>query len=737
TPAYAATSTTNHIKINIYDSTNLDTMLETCDQIKQNQEQNHTYTDESYEKLMEACEKGLSMLDCLENAEQNNADASECGDIDEEKDNIEDAINELETAPTNPTNPNNPTKPTPPNTGTWTIKLFNITYQLPILPFIMLSFATLLTIGLTIYLTRKRIMEKGIGGVRIKNPWTKDSYERVYEGKLVRKHESDPLTEIIDVSQIVRKYRIKFVLWHTIPVSAIILAFFVFLFATAPIKAQTPTPLPTLDETAIATVSDVIININKKNETADPIERSTTITTTVTTENETGYTLSAKLNTDQDTTDAVSAGITTELNAEELSTTAVEIYSSDDDTSPDTQNHTLFVTAPANIANGVYTLSITYETEDNEIPEPPATDPPSGYQVKTTAIVPNFASTIAPSGNGSGTNGPQFSISGSGFGAAPTVTIGGQPCTSVSVDSTGTAITCTGPVSGMTDGEKRVFINGVDAGDNYTVWYSSYNFPTMQSLTTATCSTTPTVYRDIRDSQLYYVAKLADNKCWQIDNLRYKPNGDTIGTNQAGFSATQVWTGYLTQNGASSSTSPNQDSAKYVDPIQKTYCYNNTDKPTENISKCGLLYNFYTATAGTGVQSIDAAGTQATGSICPANWRLPTTTSTASGPGNGTSFDYADFAVLNASMNAGTLTTGNTAGSYYSNWRPSGAFHGVFSGYWYSSFNNQGSIGYFWSSSVRNSSGARYLDFSSSYVHPGDDSLLRNYGFGVRCVVGL
>jgi len=385
---------------------------------------------------------------------------------------------------------------------------------------------------------------------------------------------------------------------------------------------------------------------------------------------------------------------------------------------------------PADVYNGTVLITI-----DANTPPPPEPTPPPSYTTKATSIVPNFASTTTPSGNGTGTNGPQFSIVGTGFGTTPTVTIGGQPCTDVTVNSTGTAMTCTGPVTGMSDGEQRVVINGTDAGDNYTVWYSSYAFPTLQSLTaTGTCQGTaaaPVIYRDSRDSQLYYVAKLADNKCWMLDNLRYKPNGDTSGTVTAGFAATQVAnTGsYLTADGSTSSTGTNLDSPKYIDPIAETsngICSNNTGKSAQNISKCGLLYNFYTATAGTAPQSQTTQGSTASGSICPVNWRLPT------------GYDVnGDFAILNGSMNAGSLAAGSTSTGtgYYENWQSSGAWRGLFSGLYSNAFGNQGSSGCYWSSSVFSATNGYFAYFDASYVYPGMSYYNRLYGFAVRCVL--
>jgi len=385
---------------------------------------------------------------------------------------------------------------------------------------------------------------------------------------------------------------------------------------------------------------------------------------------------------------------------------------------------------PFNKLGGKYATTITYTAVGEELPEPiPA--PSLDFITKTTAIVPNFASTIAPSGNGAGTNGPQFSIYGSGFGSSPIVTIGGKPCTDVIVNSTGTVMTCTGPVSGLLDGEQRTVINGTDAGNDYAVWYTSFNFPTLQSLTTAgTCLGTaanPVIYRDSRDSQLYYVAKLLDNKCWMLDNLKYKPNGDTSGTVTPNFSATQVASagGYLTQNGTSTSTYPNQDSAKYIDPISVAYCRGKTDISPQNITKCGLLYNFYTATAGTASQSQTTQGSIASGSICPANWHLPTGYNTSS-----------VFSALDIAYGGNGDYQISTPAQLATLWHHTGAWRGVFTGYYNSAFSNQGISGFssYWTSSVYNAASAYRVLFATDYVYPGTANAYRYNGLGVRCV---
>jgi uncharacterized protein (TIGR02145 family) len=391
-------------------------------------------------------------------------------------------------------------------------------------------------------------------------------------------------------------------------------------------------------------------------------------------------------------------------------------------TSPTLQNNqtTVYYAAATDLTtrSGMYKTAITYTAIGEEIPDPPAPTPPPNMATKTTRIVPNFASTATPSGNGTGTNGPQFSFYGSGFGANPVVTIDGKPCTDVVVNSAGTAMTCTGPVADMTDGEKRTFINGADAGNDYTVWYSSYSFPTLQSLTSATCDATPTIYRDARDSQLYFVAKLLDNKCWMLDNLKYKPNGDSTGTVTANFSATQV---------ADTGASLDYDVPNFIDPIaQPAYCYNSPNMSTYHITKCGLLYNFFTATAG--VDKTTTTG-EATSSICPTHWRLPS--------GYNASGDFGALDVKYGGTGEG-YQSGNPV-QISTLWSRLGAFFIVFSGSYGggSSFSGQGNIAWFWSSSMRSTTYSAYtLRIGSSFVSAGTDNYYRFYGLALRCVIG-
>ena len=165
-----------------------------------------------------------------------------------------------------------------------------------------------------------------------------------------------------------------------------------------------------------------------------------------------------------------------------------------------------------------------------------------------------------------------------------------------------------------------------------------------------------------------------------------------------------------------------------------SYCYG--DSIQSSYTKCGYLYNWYAATAGNGTYSIDAEGTNVADSICPTGWRLPSATSDGTSPtASGTSFVTADFPVLNASMNAGSLTSGSDNSSYYTGWQFDGDWSGVFSGSWYSSFSGLDHFGDYWSSTASSSTVVWGLGIlSSTHVYPGSSNADKNVGSATRCV---
>lgn len=333
------------------------------------------------------------------------------------------------------------------------------------------------------------------------------------------------------------------------------------------------------------------------------------------------------------------------------------------------------------------------------------------------------------------------------------VTIGGTACTSTSISDN--TISCRLPSkSASTDGYAiDLTANNIEFDShNFTVRYfnpsrtetigsSTTSNITMQNFTQSNCNAMTVgqvvSLTDSRNNQTYRVKKMQDKKCWMVDNLKYAGEANTDLANvdgTYGLVYNNESSKFNTVDGTSTQSSTNSDKAFYNNPMSASYCYGTSIQ--SSYTKCGYLYNWYAATAGTGTYATSTRGTNVSGSICPTGWRLPSASSDGStATGNGTSSTAADFPVLNTSMNAGSLTSGSTTSSYYANWQFTGAWSGVFSGDRYSGFVGQGSGGYYWSSTATSSAVARYLSFSSSFVNPGNSNRSKYYGFAVRCVL--
>ena len=192
----------------------------------------------------------------------------------------------------------------------------------------------------------------------------------------------------------------------------------------------------------------------------------------------------------------------------------------------------------------------------------------------------------------------------------------------------------------------------------------------------------PTVtLTDTRDNNTYTVSKLADGKCWMTQNLRIA--GKTITPADS-----NVTTSYTIPASSPSGFIAHDTSNAYVDSD-------------------GGLYNWYTATAGTGTQSMSSGNT--TNSICPKGWRLPTGGS--SGEFQTLYNNYNSLSALRSSPVHLTLSgdVGNST--------PYG----------------RGSYGRYWSSTAHSSGNAYLIYLAASNVYPAYN-IGTYFGFSVRCV---
>ena len=188
---------------------------------------------------------------------------------------------------------------------------------------------------------------------------------------------------------------------------------------------------------------------------------------------------------------------------------------------------------------------------------------------------------------------------------------------------------------------------------------------------------------DTRDNNTYTVSKLADGRCWMTQNLRIA--GKTLTPTDS-----DVTTNYTIPASSLSGFSAYDTSNAYVD-------------------NDGGFYNWYTATAGTGIQALSTQYYNTSVSICPKGWRLPT-------GGNNGEFEvlydnyYSSSALRSNPINL-TLS-GNVA---------------------ISSRGGQGSYGEYWSSTVYSSGGAYDLSLNAS--NAGFASYYdKTNGFSVRCI---
>ncbi len=212
--------------------------------------------------------------------------------------------------------------------------------------------------------------------------------------------------------------------------------------------------------------------------------------------------------------------------------------------------------------------------------------------------------------------------------------------------------------------------------------------PSMQEFSCSTLSVGDTIkLRDARDNKEYMVRKLADRKCWMTQNLRLI--NKTISSADSNLPSGETYT-VPASNLSSLTTSYNTNSA-YLD------------------STHGGYYNFYTATAGWGTDSVASGNSPK--DICPKGWHLPT------GGSSG------EFQELYNKYNSSTLMQGD----------PGFALSGYITD---GSFSNQESHSYSWSSSVYDTDRGYSLALSSSTVGPANNSP-KYRGFPVRCVANM
>ena len=264
---------------------------------------------------------------------------------------------------------------------------------------------------------------------------------------------------------------------------------------------------------------------------------------------------------------------------------------------------------------------------------------------------------------------------------------------------------------------------------------------TMQGMDSTVCANTtqletPLDVIDIRDGEIYKISKLADERCWLIDNLRLDLTDATVinTLSSANTNASDVILGYLKNGGGTTSDqyptaglSGTEWSSSYSYSVPQAVARfkdNTTTSYGLGSGKVGVYYNYCAASAGSYCWG---NGTSSTGSpstdpnpdsyrdidadICPTNWHLP---------------DYNGE--YTAQLSAYPNQTATDSSSYQYN------FSTPLSGY-ISSGSSQyglGTGGYFWSSTWGNSHSMNNRYVNATGVGNGNNG--RNDGRSVRCI---
>ncbi len=258
-----------------------------------------------------------------------------------------------------------------------------------------------------------------------------------------------------------------------------------------------------------------------------------------------------------------------------------------------------------------------------------------------------------------------------------------------------------------------------------------------------------TALTDERDGNTYAVAKLADGKCWTIENLRLDDSAELSSTNthNPSLPLTNSWW-YSSANDSDTKPTSNHLSAT-TDPTAIAWCNTNSSNcndqsmlatnnttlftnntassysASSNVYSYGNYYNWYSATAGHGKHTIDSTQYIAPGDICPAGWHLPTGGSATA------EFRALDVAMGGTGASQFTAEASNRWRTYPNNFVYSGYVRG-------SSFYSRNSEGYYWSSSATpNGFGVYHLYLYNSSVNPVSDDYNKRNGRMVRCVAGV
>ncbi len=299
--------------------------------------------------------------------------------------------------------------------------------------------------------------------------------------------------------------------------------------------------------------------------------------------------------------------------------------------------------------------------------------------------------------------------------------------------------------SGTNYGPNQTIVAPDDVEDNglslYAIWVKSQGVIQNWDGCNSLAQGSVTALTDERDGNTYAIAKLADNKCWLIENLRLDNTSELSASNTHNPSLPLNNSDGSSSNKLSAPVSPNTtawctvgssacNDISMLATDNTTLFTNNMSSnydPMGNVYSFGNYYNWYSATAGHGkYEDTSYSGYVAPGDICPSGWHLTTGFNTSS-----------EFSILDIALGGtgGTYRTGDVVAKEQSaKWR-SYPNNYIYSGYINRTFRTRGTGGRYWSPYPSAPGYAFGLVITDSVIQPGTyhDSN-KYYGEAVRCI---
>ena len=388
----------------------------------------------------------------------------------------------------------------------------------------------------------------------------------------------------------------------------------------------------------------------------------------------------------------------------------------------------------------------------------------SNWAMKISSVAGSYAPTIS-----NGTNGtedfttfhsvPNIFTKIASFSSATNTTVGSQLQSTyrIYVSPTQPADTYTGKVKYTLVHPGNTLVPTTSISQAYAsagkskVTVGTNSYYVLQDMNTSICSAvdpigsdaTVTEVVDVRDNNIYKIAKLEDGNCWMLDNLALDLTNSDVQTAMLNATDTKTNATYSSLSylfngggtildqfaimGVDNWGSSSSFSSPLINLDSKDDVYGAMPGSQGN-NKVGGYYNYCSASAGTycwgnntgysGSPEIDlnpGSNLDVVEDICPSGWRLPT-----GGP-------TGEYIELTKSI---TGASGNLAGDNYTLFRK--AFSVPLSGN-YGSVNYQNSRSYFWTSTWSRTSYMRRLYVTSTTIEPTTD-YSRHNGISIRCI---